>query len=215
MDGSGGYHPKWGNPVTKEFTWYALTDKWKLAQKLSILLTKGEQNTHGRSYSDSFQSIDWRNDHPEIAPLGDPSHKQPPNPDTMADANKRLLTGAWYSCLLRGFVGAWQIQKWMLTVIYWMGHRVPNEGARESTQWAEGICSPMGTTLIWTNQNLQSPLGLNHQSKKTHDGTCGTSCICSRGWSSRPSMGVEALGPVKVLFPSIGESQGQEWEWVG
>ena len=34
-----------------------------------------------------------RHDHPETAPLGDPSHKQPPNPDTMADANKSLLTG--------------------------------------------------------------------------------------------------------------------------
>jgi hypothetical protein len=28
-------------------------------------------------------------------------------------------------------------------------------------------------------------------------------------------MGGEALGPVKVLCPSIGEYQGQEWEWVG
>jgi hypothetical protein len=27
-------------------------------------------------------------------------------------------------------------------------------------------------------------------------------------------MGGEALGPVKVLCPSIGECQGQEWEWV-
>jgi hypothetical protein len=26
--------------------------------------------------------------------LGNPSHKQPTNPDTMADANKSLLTGA-------------------------------------------------------------------------------------------------------------------------
>jgi hypothetical protein len=58
-------------------------------------------------------------------------------------------------------------------------------------------------------------LELNHQSKKTHGGTCGSSCICSRGWPSRSSMGGEALGPVKVLCPSIGESQDQEWEWVG
>jgi hypothetical protein len=36
MDGPGGYHPEWGNPVTKEHTWYALTDKWLLAQKLRI-----------------------------------------------------------------------------------------------------------------------------------------------------------------------------------
>jgi hypothetical protein len=28
-------------------------------------------------------------------------------------------------------------------------------------------------------------------------------------------MGGEALGPVKVLCPSIGEGQGREWEWLG
>jgi hypothetical protein len=28
-------------------------------------------------------------------------------------------------------------------------------------------------------------------------------------------VGGEALGPVKVLCPSIGECQDQEWEWVG
>ena len=27
-------------------------------------------------------------------------------------------------------------------------------------------------------------------------------------------MGGEALGPVKVLCPSIGECQDKEWEWV-
>jgi hypothetical protein len=36
MDISGGYHPEWGNPITKELTWYALTDKCKLAQNLRI-----------------------------------------------------------------------------------------------------------------------------------------------------------------------------------
>ena len=36
MDGSGGYHPEWGNPITKELTWYVLTDKWILVQKLRI-----------------------------------------------------------------------------------------------------------------------------------------------------------------------------------
>jgi hypothetical protein len=46
----------------------------------------GEQNTHGRSYRDKVQSRDWRNDHLETVPPGDLSHKQPPNPDTMADA---------------------------------------------------------------------------------------------------------------------------------
>ena len=36
MDVSGGYHPEGGNPITKDVTWYALTDKWILAQKLRI-----------------------------------------------------------------------------------------------------------------------------------------------------------------------------------
>jgi hypothetical protein len=37
---------------------------------------------------------DGRNDHPETAPSADQSHIQPPNPDTIADTNKSLLTGA-------------------------------------------------------------------------------------------------------------------------
>jgi hypothetical protein len=36
MDGPGGHHPEWGNPITKEHIWYELTDKWRLAQKLII-----------------------------------------------------------------------------------------------------------------------------------------------------------------------------------
>jgi hypothetical protein len=36
----------------------------------------------------------------------------------------------------------------MLTVIYTMEYRVPNEEARESTQGAEGVCNPIGGTTI-------------------------------------------------------------------
>jgi hypothetical protein len=36
MDVSGVYNPEWGNPITKEVTWYALTDKWILVQKPRI-----------------------------------------------------------------------------------------------------------------------------------------------------------------------------------
>ena len=32
LDGSGVYHPEWGKTITKEHTWYALTDKWILTQ---------------------------------------------------------------------------------------------------------------------------------------------------------------------------------------
>jgi hypothetical protein len=35
------------------------------------------------------------------------------------------------------------MQKCMLTVIYWMEHRAPNKGARESTQGAKGVCNPI------------------------------------------------------------------------
>jgi hypothetical protein len=43
-----------------------------------------------------------------------------------------------------------------------------------------------------------------------HGGTHGSSFICSKGGPSWPSMGGEALGPLKALFPSIGEYHGQE-----
>ena len=39
--------------------------------------------------------------------------------------------------------------------------------------------------------------------------------IYSRGWPSWPSMGGEAVGPVKALGPNIGEWKDKEWEWVG
>jgi hypothetical protein len=107
-----------------------------------------------------------------------------------------LKSNKIYSCLLWGYASAWQIQKWMLTVIYWMVHRVPNEGARESTRGAEGVCSPIGGTTIWTNQHPQSSLELNYKSKKTHGVTCVSRCICSRGWPSRPSMGARTIASV-------------------
>jgi hypothetical protein len=47
MDGSGGYHPEWGNPI-KVFTWYALTDKWILAQKLRIAQIQFGKHTNSR-----------------------------------------------------------------------------------------------------------------------------------------------------------------------
>jgi hypothetical protein len=35
-------------------------------------------------------------------------------------------------------------------------------------------------------------------------------CICTRRWPSWSPMREKALGPVKVLCPSVGECQGQE-----
>jgi hypothetical protein len=36
----------------------------------------------------------------------------------------------------------------MLTVIYWMENRAPNEGARESSQGAKGVCNLIGGTVL-------------------------------------------------------------------
>ena len=36
MDGTRKYYPEWDNPDTKELTWCVLTEKWILAQKLTI-----------------------------------------------------------------------------------------------------------------------------------------------------------------------------------
>jgi hypothetical protein len=55
---------------------------------------------------------------------------------------------------------------------------------------------------VHNSKHLRNP-GHN---EKAH----GSSCICRREWPSRSSMGEEALGPVKVICPSIGECQGQE-----
>ena len=101
----------------------------------------------------------------------------------------------------------------MLTAIHWLEHRVPNEGARESTQGVEGVCSPIGGQQ-YEYQYSQSSQGLNHQPKSTRGGTHGSSFICSREWPSRPSMGREALGSVKVLFPRL-PGTGSRSGWVG
>ena len=36
MDGTRKFHPERDYPVTEEHTWYALTNKWMLVQKLKI-----------------------------------------------------------------------------------------------------------------------------------------------------------------------------------
>jgi hypothetical protein len=59
----------------------------------------------------------------------------------------------------------------------------------------------IGRTTISTNQIPQSSQGLNHQPRSTHGETHGSSCICSREWPRRSSMGGEILGPVKAHAP--------------
>jgi hypothetical protein len=49
---------------------------------------------------------------------------------------------------ISGYASAWKTQKWMLTVIYWMEHRAPKEGARENTQGAKGAGNSIGGSTI-------------------------------------------------------------------
>ena len=105
------------------------------------------------------------------------------------------------SYLLWGYTSALQIHKRMLTVIFWMEHRAPNVGAKESTQGAEGVCNPIIGTTIWTNQ---------------YPGALVSSCICIIRWPSRPSLEREAHWTLKLHIPQYrGMSGPKKWEWVG
>jgi hypothetical protein len=49
MNGTRKYHPESGNPDTKEYTWYVLTNKWLLAQKLTIpMIQRTDHMEHRR-----------------------------------------------------------------------------------------------------------------------------------------------------------------------
>jgi hypothetical protein len=88
----------------------------------------------------------------------------------------------------------------MLTVSYWMDHRAPNGGARESNQGAKGICNPIGGTTIWT---AQYPLELvSLAAYVSEDG------LVSHQWR----------GPLvlQTLYaPVQGNARAKKWEWVG
>jgi hypothetical protein len=106
----------------------------------------------------------------------DPSHHQLPNADTLHTLTRFCWKDPDIAASYETMPGPSK-QKWMLTVSYWMDHRVPNGGARESTQGVKGICSSIGGTTIWTNQ---------------YPGAIDSSCICIKRWPSRPSLQREA-----------------------
>jgi hypothetical protein len=76
-----------------------------------------------------------------------------------------------------------------------MDHRAPNGGVRESTQWAKGVCNPIGGT-IWTNQ--YSPELVSLAAYVSEDGLVGYH------WKER------AIGLANFIYLSTGECQGQE-----
>jgi hypothetical protein len=122
-----------------------------------------------------------------------------------------FLKGPRYSCLLWNYAGAWQTQKWMLTVSYWMNHRAPSGGVRESNWGGEGICNPIGGTTIWTNQSRPHPYSRARVS----------SCIWIRRWPSHPSVEREVHWSCKLYMPQYrwtpGPRSGSGWvgEYVG
>ena len=75
------------------------------------------------------------------------------------------------------------------------GIQTPNGGARERIQGAEG-----STTLLEEQQYELTSTPRAHVS----------SCICSRRWPSRPSLGREALGLANFICLGTGECQGQD-----
>jgi hypothetical protein len=93
-------------------------------------------------YGDKVWSRDWRKGHPETAPSKDSSHIQSPNPDTIVDAKKCLLTEAWESFLLRGSPRAWEIQRRMLTANNWTEHRSPTEELQKGLKELKGFSTP-------------------------------------------------------------------------
>jgi hypothetical protein len=84
---------------------------------------------------------------------------QPPNPVTIADAKKCLLTD--YGCLLGGSARALLIQMWLLAGNIWTEHGDPNGGVRRRTEGAEGVCNIIGRTTVSTNETPQSSQELN------------------------------------------------------
>jgi hypothetical protein len=87
----------------------------------------------------------------------------------------------------------------MLIVIYWMEHRAPNGGARESTQGAEGICNPIGGTTILTS----TPELVSLAVYIAEDGLVG------RHWEERPLVLRRSYAPVQ------GNARARKQEGVG
>jgi hypothetical protein len=86
----------------------------------------------------------------------------------------------------------------------------PMKDLEKGSKELRGFTAPQEEQPYELTSTPQSSQGLNYQLKGTHGRTHGSTCICSRGWPCRTSMGEEALGPVKVLCPNVGECQDQE-----
>jgi hypothetical protein len=82
-----------------------------------------------------------------------------------------------------------------------MEHRAPNEGARERTQGAKGVCIPIGGTAIWTNQ--YPPEFVSLVAYVAEDG------LMDHQWEERPLVLQRSYEPVQ------GNARARKQEWVG
>ena len=174
MGGSRGYHSERGNPITKEHTWYALTDsgyyprnlecprytsqtKWSSRRrktKVWILQSFFEGKTKHPWKELQRQSVGQREGmtiqrlpHLEIHPIYiHQTHTRLWMP-TSACWQKPDIAVSWETLPVPNKYRGECSQP-----NHWTEHRVPNGGARERTQGAEGVCSPIRGTTIWTNQ---------------------------------------------------------------
>jgi hypothetical protein len=64
-----------------------------------------------------------------------------PNPDTVADAKKRSLVGAWYRCLFEGSVRVFPIQMGILAANYWTEQGDPMEKLGEGMKELKGFAT--------------------------------------------------------------------------
>jgi hypothetical protein len=85
-------------------------------------------------------------------------------------------------------------------VIYWMEHRALMKGLEKVPKELKG------SATLYVEQQYE--LTSTPRARVS-------SCICSRGWPSQPSMGGEVLGIAKIVCSSTGEFQDQEGELVG
>jgi hypothetical protein len=79
-------------------------------------------------------------------------------------------------------------------------HRVPSEGARDSTKGAKGVCNPIGGTTIWTNQYPQAVWLVAYV---TEDG------LVSHQWEERPLVLRRSYVPVQ------GNARARKWKRLG
>jgi hypothetical protein len=87
----------------------------------------------------------------------------------------------------------------MLTVSYWMEHRAPNGGARESIQGAKGSA----TLYVQHYELISTPELLTLAAYVSKDGLVG------HHWKERP------IGHANFICPSTGECQGQKMGMAG